>query len=128
MFFIFGIDSGKKVLDYNKTVICSYCGGYGRYQVVMTYSCFSLFFIPIFRWNKQYFVTMTCCNTVYQLNTDIGKRLQHGETVDIREADLTLVRSGSRADNGWHEKKKCSGCGYETTEDFEFCPKCGTRF
>lgn len=24
--------------------------------------------------------------------------------------------------------KRCSSCGYETQEDFEFCPKCGQRF
>ena len=23
--------------------------------------------------------------------------------------------------------KRCSNCGYTTTEDFEFCPKCGRR-
>ena len=46
MFFVFGISQGKKMLDYAKTVICAQCGGYGRYQVFMTYSYFSLFFIP----------------------------------------------------------------------------------
>ena len=31
--------------------------------------------------------------------------------------------------NGFGNRvKKCPNCGYETQEDFEFCPKCGTRF
>ncbi|WP_334292334.1 zinc-ribbon domain-containing protein [Pseudobutyrivibrio xylanivorans] len=24
--------------------------------------------------------------------------------------------------------KRCSNCGYETAEDFDYCPKCGVRF
>ncbi|MBP3226424.1 MAG: zinc-ribbon domain-containing protein, partial [Methanobrevibacter sp.] len=24
--------------------------------------------------------------------------------------------------------KHCNNCGYETSEDFDFCPKCGMRF
>ncbi len=37
MIFIGGISQGQKILDYVKTVICDRCGGYGRYQVYMTY-------------------------------------------------------------------------------------------
>lgn len=44
MFFVFGISQGKKMLNYAKTVICAQCGGYGRYQVFMTYSYFQPFF------------------------------------------------------------------------------------
>ena len=32
MFFIGGISSGVKPLEYLKTVICGRCGAYGRYQ------------------------------------------------------------------------------------------------
>ena len=46
------------------------------------------------------------------------------------QKDLTLVQEGNgRYDNGFGNRvKKCPNCGYETQEDFEFCPKCGTRF
>ncbi len=47
MIFIGGISQGQKILDYVKTVICDRCGGYGRYQVFMTYMYFSFFFIPL---------------------------------------------------------------------------------
>ena len=33
MIFIGGISSGMKQIEYMKTVICSRCGAYGRYQV-----------------------------------------------------------------------------------------------
>ena len=47
MFFIFGISSGKKRLDFNQTMICPNCGHFGRLEVYMTYMYFSLFFIPL---------------------------------------------------------------------------------
>lgn len=125
MFFIIGISQGKRALDYAKTVICSQCGGYGRYQVFMTYSYFSLFFIPIIKWNRRYYVQMSCCDTIYELNHEAGARLRRRESVDITEADLTLIQAGKRV-SGWN-RKRCENCGYETEEDFEYCPKCGGK-
>lgn len=123
MFFIMGITQGRKDFDYNQTVICTHCGSYGRYQVFMTYTCLSLFFIPCFKWNKQYYVQSTCCNTVYVLDSEIGKRIAGGENIEILPEHLTQVQAG-----GGSRMKRCSGCGYETQEDFQFCPKCGRRF
>lgn len=135
MFFIGGINSESKALNISQMVICSQCGSYGRYQVTMTCLCLSLFFIPIFRWNRRYYVTMSCCDSVYELNGEVGKRLARGEQVMISEADLTLVQKGRKHWNGWAEeqedtskqKKVCLVCGYETDEDFDYCPKCGQR-
>ena len=59
MIFIGGISQGQKILDYVKTVICDRCGRYGRFQVVMTYMYFSFFFIPLFKWNRKYYVKMS---------------------------------------------------------------------
>ena len=75
VFFIMGINQGRKDFEYNRMVTCNNCGSYGRYQVFMTYMCLSLFFIPFFKWNKQYYVQSTCCNTVYALNPEIGKQI-----------------------------------------------------
>lgn len=126
MFFICSMSQGKKILDYTKTVICAMCGGYGRYNVFMTYSYFSVFFIPIIKWNRHYYVEMSCCNTIYELNAEKGKKLSRREAVEIEETDLTLVQSGRRNET-WN-KRQCTNCGYETTEDFEYCPKCGQKF
>ncbi|MFR5601094.1 MAG: zinc ribbon domain-containing protein [Lachnospiraceae bacterium] len=125
MIFIGGISTGRKVLDYVKTVICGQCGSYGRYQVYMTYQYFSFFFIPLFKWGKRFFVVMSCCESTYELDPEVGKRLLNGEHVDITEKDLTLLQSGRGP--GYGRKKTCPGCGYETTENFDFCPQCGQR-
>ncbi|MDO4977282.1 MAG: zinc ribbon domain-containing protein [Eubacteriales bacterium] len=118
-----GITQGRKDLNYNELVICEECGSYGRYQVYMTYMCLSLFFIPVFKWNKKYYVQNSCCNTVYELDPEVGKQIQWGEHVEIRPQNLNKVYQGNRI-----SYKRCNNCGYATEEDFEFCPKCGMRF
>ena len=129
MFFIGGITQGTKELVYNAAaMICGRCGRYGRYQVFMTYMCLSFFFIPIFRWGRKYYVKTSCCGTVYQLDEEVGKRIAAGEDVPIREEDLTLVSEGHDAPAWDVPVKRCSNCGYETKENFDYCPKCGKRF
>ncbi len=90
----------------------------------MTYTVLSLFFIPCFKWNRHYYVQMSCCNTLYELDPEMGKAIARGEQVEILPQHLTLVNQGSRG----YGYRRCSYCGYETAEDFEFCPKCGNRF
>ena len=128
MIFIGGISQGRKILDYVRTVICGCCGRYGRYEVIMTYTYFSFFFIPLFKWNRQFYVRMTCCVAVYSLEKEVGQKILAGQDVEIRPEDLTLVQGGDGSGTYGRMKKHCSRCGYETFEDFEYCPKCGERF
>ena len=124
MFFIMGIDPREKKIPYNELVICSQCGKYGRYEVVMRYMCFSLFFIPLIKWNKQFFVKSSCCGTVYALDPAIGRALMKGVELEIKPEHLQKV-SGVGASYGTERFARCSGCGYQTKEDFQYCPKCG---
>jgi len=116
-----GISNAEKKLNYLKTVICSRCSQFGRFEVFMTYTYLSLFFIPTFKWGRHYYVRTSCCNTLYDLDPSIGKRILHGEDVDIKDEDLTLVKGKN------DEYKKCSSCGYLANSDFEYCPKCGKQ-
>ncbi|SDB68586.1 zinc ribbon domain-containing protein [Butyrivibrio sp. INlla16] len=125
MFFIMGITQGRKDFDFNQLVTCTICGKYGRFNVFMTYMVLSLFFIPTIKWSKRYYVQTSCCGTVYELDPEIGKAIARGENVEIQQCHLTRVMNGNGYVSGY---KKCRQCGYETAEDFEFCPKCGTRF
>jgi hypothetical protein len=124
MFFMMGITDGRKDFDFVQTVICDVCGKYGRYQVFMTYTVLSLFLIPCFKWNRRYYVQTSCCGTLYELDPEIGKAIARGEQIEILPQHLRLVNQGGYS----RGVKRCSNCGYETAEDFEFCPKCGMRF
>lgn len=119
MFFMIGITDGRKNYEYARMVVCNACGAYGRYRVFMTYTSLLLFFIPVLKWNRQYFVESSCCGSLFRLDPEIGQRIARGEDVEIRPEQLTPVHGRT--------SKKCA-CGYVTTEDFEFCPKCGRHF
>ena len=127
MFFIMGIDPRKKELNYNELIICDACGQFGRLRVWMQFMCFSLFFIPLFKWGHEFYVETSCCKTLYRLNPEIGRKLAKGEHVTIKSSDLTMI-SGPKNHNRYTSEKRCPHCGYTTSEDFQFCPKCGTSF
>lgn len=120
MFFVMGITQGRRDLEYNQLVICDQCGSYGRYKVFMTYMVLSIFFIPCLKWSKKYYVQSSCCDTIYALDGEIGRRISREEEVEIRAEDLELIQSGNP-----RRGKRCKHCGYETEEDFTYCPKCG---
>ncbi len=124
MFFLMWITDGRKDFDFTQTIICDQCGKYGRYHVFMTYTVLTLFFIPCFKWNRHYYVETTCCNTLYELDPEIGERIAHGDNIEISSKNLIQITKGNCGNN----RKKCSNCGFETDEDFEYCPKCGRHF
>ena len=124
MFFIMGIDPRQKLLQYHSPVfVCDRCGQYGRYEVIMQYMCFSLFFIPIIKWNKKYIVKTSCCNGLYELDPAIGQAIARGNEVEIRPEHLVALDARSQ-----QTSRRCTNCGFMTTEDFRYCPNCGTQF
>ena len=122
MFFMMGITQRQEEIDFDQTIICDVCGSYGRLMMFVTYSVLTLFFIPVFKWDYHYYVRTTCCNSLYEIDEDLGKAIVRGDVHSLNEGDLHMVRKGRAS------YKKCFNCGYETDEDFDFCPKCGTRF
>ncbi len=121
MFFIFGISSRRKEFDFSQAKICEVCGVYGRLEAFMTYSYFSVFFIPILKWNKQYYIRSSCCGSIYTVDEEIGKAIKRGEEVKIEDKDLNPVKD---ADGSF---KTCDNCNYPIEDVFEYCPKCGNK-
>lgn len=120
MFFIMGVSSKQRQLDFHQTIICSRCGQYGHYEVYMEYMYFSFFFIPLFKWNKKYYVKSSCCGSLYTINKELGSAIEKGERVTIRDEDLQLFRDGQ-----WNNGYRCSQCGAEGNNDYQYCPHCG---
>ena len=129
MFFMMGITQGQKELPFTQTVICDRCGQYGRYTIFMTYTVLSLFFIPVFRWGKKYYVKMSCCGATYELDKDVGKRIERRENVEIGPGDLgSGLDSSMGLDSSIYTViRRCENCGFSTEEDYDYCPRCGNR-
>lgn len=120
MFFIMGISQGRKKLNFDQMIICNNCGKYGHLEVYMIYSYLSFFFIPLIKWGRSYCVRTTCCDTVIPIDNELGKQIEQGEVTSLPES---IIPDNYR----YSPKKRCDNCGFETEEDFQFCPKCGGR-
>jgi hypothetical protein len=132
MFFIMGLSDAQKKLEFVQTMLCSRCQQFGRFEVFMTYTYFSLFFIPIFKWNKKFYAKTSCCNTVYSIDDSLGKRILKGENITLKEEDLHFEHRNAYSslfqNSGYNNSlRQCPNCGYLAEGDFVFCPKCGKR-
>lgn len=123
MFFIMGVSQGKKKLNFDQLIICGHCGKYGHLEVYMVYSYLSLFFIPVLKWGRRYYVRTTCCETTVELEAEQGRQIARGEITSLPESIIPRT-SGYQVPG----RKHCGSCGFETEEDYQFCPKCGERF
>ncbi len=97
MFFVAGISQGEKLLKFSQLLICPNCGRYGRVSVFMRYTCFTFFFIPLFRWNRRYYARMECCGAVCELDPALGKAIARGQTVSIDPNALHFLAAGGSA-------------------------------
>ncbi len=121
MIFIAGVYPKQKKLEYNAGPnTCSSCGRYGSYEVYVEYNSFSIFFIPIIKWKKRYFAVTTCCSERFELDAQIGERIERGDNTQIRDEDL--IRN-----EGFGRVKYCNSCGQPLDPGFTYCPKCGAK-
>ena len=121
VFFFFGIMPVEKRLPYTLGGICSHCGQACDYEVYLVANCFSLFFIPLFRFGKKYLVRMSCCGNVYLLQTALGKALEAGEQIALSQKDL-IAYSGD-----FSVRSVCPHCGSPVEDHFLHCPRCGGK-
>ena len=119
MVLLFGTSTKQEKLDFIQSIFCSNCNKFGDYEAFMTYSIFTLFFIPIFKWNKKYYLTSMCCGSLYRLNKDIGRAIEKGHNVNIVESDLKPININTNV--------VCLNCKAPLEDDFEYCPKCGEK-
>ena len=79
----------------------------------MVYSYLSLFFIPVLKWGRRYYVRTTCCNASVELDAELERKIQRGEITSLPENIIpdspAMLQSG---------RKRCASCGFETEEDF----------
>ncbi|MDO5027804.1 MAG: zinc ribbon domain-containing protein [Bacillota bacterium] len=121
MFLFFSIKSKEEAIDFSQNLSCQVCGTYGPFKAFVVYKVFSLFFLPVIRWDRKYYLSCSTCGSVYQIDQSLGQDLEAGRKLSLQESDLSLVASSYRP------TRTCSSCGYQAEEDFDYCPKCGRK-
>ncbi|KXG78547.1 hypothetical protein AN618_03030 [Fervidicola ferrireducens] len=118
MFFfgIFGIqDREKHLRDFDATV-CPSCGRLSRAELIEVFTYFHFFFIPIFQWNRRYFVKFRCCPAIFSVDKEYAEELKRGADLDV-----------SRLHKVFGHGSYCPECGSYVDPSFNFCPYCGRR-
>jgi len=120
MFLIFGFTNGVSNIGLRKCSFFSCCGNSGvTTGVTCTFQQFTLFFIPIFRFSKRYFITCPNCGTVYELTKDEGRRIVRDVTAEINPDNLFIVQAAN--------KKTCPNCKCSVDPRSRYCPNCGVN-
>ncbi len=118
MFFIFSVYDRQKPLDSQPLASCSRCGHSGNLELFYVETCLSLFFIPLFKWNRRYYARMSCCGATTPLDPESVQKIKNKQWHDIHFDKLFPTVSPST--NG-----RCPRCGTPTEADFDYCPRCG---
>ena len=123
MFFIgiFGVESKEKDIKTFASVVCPDCGRMTAAYLFMRYTYFHIFFIPVFKWNKRYFVRLRCCGALYEAPKEYAQVLKSADTVDFSKLE--------KVSGGFNESyyAVCPNCGGRFDKSFPYCPYCGAK-
>ena len=124
MFFIgvFGIENKDKIIKENQKIYCKGCNDYVTGRIIKSYDFFHFFFIPIFKWNENYYVVFNNCNHLYSISKEKGKSIEHGENYEINYWDLKDFEGSNYENND-----RCYNCGREIGIGYIYCPYCGQK-
>lgn len=117
MFFfigIFGIQDKQRTIKEFNNVICA-CGSLSSAELIEKYTYFHFFFLPLFKWNREYYVRFRCCNRLFKVPEDYVDELKDSSDIDIER--LEEIDSFSR--------HTCPNCGAHIDPSFVYCPYCG---
>lgn len=126
MFFIgiFGIDNKIKEIKNLTRFSCKNCNISNGARLIKSYTFFHFFFIPLFKWNEEYYVICNGCNSSFSISKDKGKEIERGGYVEITYCDLKEVNNNY---GSYYAVKRCSRCNREVENNFEYCPYCGEK-
>lgn len=75
MFLAVGIENNLIRESGSFEYICPVCGSASRAEVFMMYSVFELFFTPLFKFNRRYYIKMRCCDAYARVDKKTGDEL-----------------------------------------------------
>ena len=115
MLFIMDIIAMMKILKTFRGY-CDTCECDGTIELLKSYQCFRLFFIPLFKWHVQYYLKNSCGGQV-TISEEVALGILHG-TIDIEKMHIEHERI---------QFNQCLTCGQVLESNFEYCPYCGAK-
>lgn len=124
MFFvgIFGVETKEKELDDIQNIVCKSCGSMSSYKFIKTYNHFHFFFIPLYKWGIKYYLISRCCKNTFEIPLDLGKQIEEGRNVEVRDEDLTNITVYSSS-----QDTLCPSCKTYVEPHYRYCPHCGVN-
>ena len=117
MFLIIGTNSGISDFGYRRCLFPLPCGCQGG-AFSCSYQALTLFFLPLLRFGRRYFLTCSC-GAMYEMPKEEGKRLEKNPNAEIDPHNLFIVQSSS--------KKTCPFCKSSVNRDSLYGPRCGAK-
>lgn len=120
MFFFFAVISDTRGLGRR---LCKHFPCCGANEATADVTCVSqrliLFFIPLFRFGRRYFISCPNCGAVYEISKEEGHRLEMDPTAEINP-DRIYRMVGQMA-------HYCPNCGAPIEPESRYCPRCGRK-
>lgn len=122
MFFIgvFGVESKEKIIKELNNLECKKCLHNLSGNLIKRYTYFHFFFIPIFKWNEEYFIICNNCSCLYRIAKEKGKNIELGKEENITYWDLN-----DEVYN--HNENICNNCKIKVHSEYQYCPYCGNK-
>ncbi|MDP0488673.1 MAG: zinc-ribbon domain-containing protein [Fusobacterium sp. JB021] len=114
MFFLMGFGSKENIIE-NIKFKCVNCINENA-KLIERANSFSLFFIPLFKFSKKYFIVCTKCNSIYKLKNESIKNILKTKNVSYDDIE-GIVNNGS----------VCNHCGARVNPQDTYCHKCGNK-
>jgi len=123
MFFIgiFGIENKYKEIKLLNDLSCVRCNKVVNAKLIKKFDFFHFFFIPIFKWNIEYYVKCENCKAIFTISKEKGKAIENGEQIEITYWDLKETGDYINCNH------KCLNCGREVEKAYSYCPYCGEK-
>ena len=109
MFFIgvFGINQKMSEIKELPPMMCKSCRQTER--------------LTLFKWNVQYYIQCSSCETVANIPLEKGRLLEAGETLELTLWDQEIVEPSEK------RKRYCQACHEIVEGNFIYCPFCGQK-
>ena len=123
MFFIgvMGLGNRSEQLRGGIAADCSGCGKKVYLTLSVTYEYFHFFFIPVFKFHRQYYAVCSNCGSLFQVEESAAREVLSGRLNKLRPEQLTLLRGKNAA------SPVCPYCGTRNPAGSSFCNNCGRR-